>query len=91
MREAEALISRGFKELILTGINTALYGTEESFRELYPEWVSAGAEKALAYPRQVSAGEASRPERALALPEQDGAGRGETDCGAQSSESGRHS
>ena len=91
VREAEALISRGFKELILTGINTALYGTEESFRELYPEWVSAGAEKALAYPRQVSAGEASRPERALALPEQDGAGRGETDGGGQSSESGGHS
>ena len=29
--EATALISQGFKEIILTGINTALYGTEESF------------------------------------------------------------
>ena len=29
--EAPALISQGFKEIILTGINTALYGTEESF------------------------------------------------------------
>ena len=29
--EAKTLIERGFKEIILTGINTALYGTEESF------------------------------------------------------------
>ena len=29
--EARTLIEQGFKEIILTGINTALYGTEESF------------------------------------------------------------
>lgn len=29
--EAETLIGQGFKEIILTGINTALYGTEEGF------------------------------------------------------------
>ena len=31
VEEAKALIEKGFKEVILTGINTALYGTEESF------------------------------------------------------------
>lgn len=31
VEEAKALIGAGFKEVILTGINTALYGTEESF------------------------------------------------------------
>lgn len=36
--EAKALLSRGFKELILTGINTALYGREESFATRYPGW-----------------------------------------------------
>ncbi|MCI8348741.1 MAG: tRNA (N(6)-L-threonylcarbamoyladenosine(37)-C(2))-methylthiotransferase MtaB [Firmicutes bacterium] len=36
--EAKTLIAKGFKELILTGINTALYGTEDSFAHLYPEW-----------------------------------------------------
>lgn len=29
--EAKTLIEKGFKEIILTGINTALYGTEENF------------------------------------------------------------
>ena len=29
--EAQTLIANGFKELVLTGINTALYGTEENF------------------------------------------------------------
>lgn len=29
--EAEGLLDQGFKELVLTGINTALYGTEEGF------------------------------------------------------------
>lgn len=29
--EAAALVSQGFKEIILTGINTALYGTEDGF------------------------------------------------------------
>ena len=36
--EAKALIHKGFKELILTGINTALYGLEEGFSERYPSW-----------------------------------------------------
>ena len=31
VKEAETLIEKGFKEIILTGINTALYGTEEGF------------------------------------------------------------
>ena len=31
MEEARLLIDSGYKELVLTGINTALYGTEESF------------------------------------------------------------
>ncbi len=33
--EAKALIANGFKEIVLTGINTALYGTEEGFAEKY--------------------------------------------------------
>lgn len=35
IEEARTLISHGFKEIVLTGINTALYGTEEGFREKY--------------------------------------------------------
>lgn len=35
VREAESLIAGGFKELVLSGINTALYGSEEAFRERY--------------------------------------------------------
>lgn len=31
LKEAKALVDRGYKELILTGINTALYGAEEGF------------------------------------------------------------
>lgn len=31
MKEAEGLLAQGFKELVLTGINTALYGKEEAF------------------------------------------------------------
>jgi len=31
LREAETLIGNGFKEIVLTGINTALYGAEEGF------------------------------------------------------------
>ena len=38
--EAHALIEKGFKELILTGINTALYGTEEGFTDKYPDWAA---------------------------------------------------
>ncbi len=33
--EAKALIDNGFKEIVLTGINTALYGTEPGFMEKY--------------------------------------------------------
>lgn len=40
--EAKALVSKGFKEIILTGINTALYGTEESFKHIYPGWAADG-------------------------------------------------
>ncbi len=36
--EAKALIDKGFKEIILTGINTALYGVEEGFAQKYPDW-----------------------------------------------------
>lgn len=35
VEEAKALIAAGFKELILTGINTALYGTEPGFVARY--------------------------------------------------------
>ncbi|MBQ0004654.1 MAG: tRNA (N(6)-L-threonylcarbamoyladenosine(37)-C(2))-methylthiotransferase MtaB [Clostridiales bacterium] len=31
LREAEMLLDKGFKEIVLTGINTALYGTEEGY------------------------------------------------------------
>ena len=41
--EAAALVSQGFKEIILTGINTALYGTEEVFDfPLQPDEAAAG-------------------------------------------------
>ena len=33
--EAKALIANGFREIVLTGINTALYGTEDGFKEIY--------------------------------------------------------
>ena len=33
--EAKTLIDNGFKEIVLTGINTALYGTEPGFKEKY--------------------------------------------------------
>ncbi len=33
VKEAKALIKKGFKELVLTGINTALYGSERNFFE----------------------------------------------------------
>lgn len=36
--EAKALVAKGFKEIILTGINTALYGIEDGFAEKYPLW-----------------------------------------------------
>ncbi len=37
VKEVRELLDKGFKEIILTGINTALYGMEEGFREKYPE------------------------------------------------------
>lgn len=37
IEEAKMLIDRGFRELVLTGINTALYGTEDGFREKFPD------------------------------------------------------
>ena len=41
--EAAALIGQGFKEIILTGINTALYGMEENFSyPLQPDEIAAG-------------------------------------------------
>ena len=36
--EAKALVEKGFKEIVLTGINTALYGVEEGFADKYPDW-----------------------------------------------------
>ncbi len=37
LEEAKMLIDRGFKEIVLTGINTALYGTEKHFRPEFPK------------------------------------------------------
>ncbi len=34
MEEAQGLLGQGYKELVLTGINTALYGTEDGFSSL---------------------------------------------------------
>ena len=42
VKEARTLIDKGFKELILTGINTALYGSEDGFCEKYPGASSGG-------------------------------------------------
>lgn len=36
VKEAESLIRQGFKELVLTGINTALYGLEHNFQQGTP-------------------------------------------------------
>jgi threonylcarbamoyladenosine tRNA methylthiotransferase MtaB len=33
VKEAESLLRQGFKELVLTGINTALYGLEEGYED----------------------------------------------------------
>ena len=35
VEETRTLISKGFREIVLTGINTALYGTEEGFKEKF--------------------------------------------------------
>ena len=37
IKEAESLIRQGFKELVLTGINTALYGLESQYRDKVTE------------------------------------------------------
>lgn len=41
LEEASSLLKRGFREIVLTGINTALYGTEDYFKPEFP----AGYEK----------------------------------------------
>ena len=35
LEEARTLVAKGFREIVLTGINTALYGTEPGFREKF--------------------------------------------------------
>ncbi len=35
VQEARTLISKGFREIVLTGINTALYGTEDGFKDKF--------------------------------------------------------
>ncbi len=35
VEEARTLIAKGFREIVLTGINTALYGTEDGFKEKF--------------------------------------------------------
>jgi len=58
LAEAERLVQQGFKEIVLTGINTALYGTESGFREEYG--IPDGQP-----PRE---GSAERPDECSALP-----------------------
>ena len=41
VKEAKSLISKGYKELVLTGINTALYGTENGFKNDLNELIGA--------------------------------------------------
>ena len=41
VKEAESLIEKGYKELVLTGINTALYGTENGFKNSLDDLVGA--------------------------------------------------
>ncbi len=36
LEEAKMLLENGFKEIVLTGINTALYGTEKRFKPEFP-------------------------------------------------------
>ncbi|MBQ7703694.1 MAG: tRNA (N(6)-L-threonylcarbamoyladenosine(37)-C(2))-methylthiotransferase MtaB [Firmicutes bacterium] len=35
LEEARTLVAKGFREIVLTGINTALYGTEAGFKEKF--------------------------------------------------------
>ena len=41
VKEAKSLIEKGYKEIVLTGINTALYGTEKGFETSLEELVAA--------------------------------------------------
>ncbi len=41
VKEAESLLEAGYKEIVLTGINTALYGTEKGFPDSLEELISA--------------------------------------------------
>ena len=41
VNEAKLLISKGYKEIVLTGINTALYGTEKGFKNSLEDLVCA--------------------------------------------------
>lgn len=40
LEEAKRLIKQGYKELVLTGINTALYGREEGFKSSFEDLVA---------------------------------------------------
>ncbi len=37
IEEVKMLLAHGFKEIVLTGINTALYGTEKHFKPVFPD------------------------------------------------------
>ena len=41
VKEANTLIEKGYREIVLTGINTALYGTEKGFESSLEELVAA--------------------------------------------------
>ncbi len=41
IKEAKSLIENGYREIVLTGINTALYGTEKGFENSLEDLVSA--------------------------------------------------
>jgi len=41
VKEAKSLIEKGYKELVLTGINTALYGTETGFTDTLEDLISS--------------------------------------------------
>ena len=41
VKEAKSLIENGYREIVLTGINTALYGTEKGFQNSLEDLVSA--------------------------------------------------
>ncbi len=41
VKEAETLLEKGYREIVLTGINTALYGTEKGFEHSLEDLVAA--------------------------------------------------